>query len=283
MRLSFRHPSRTNQTFQTNKTRRLPIFCLIIPLLSLHLGCAHKSYITPNPPASFQDLGLSPQAQNLTENQRNQLTDQEIRRRLAIKPLASFPAHVALARLQGGSRYYNSYQNQPSAYLISVQDERIQSQFEPLTKLQGVTGVVQLNRMLVPSNINNERQLRAGAASLHADLILLYTFDSQIETDEKIPYAGLFTIGLFPDRSAKVTVTAYAMIVDVRSAFVYGVATGTASHNQLASAWTNSEAVKDAMRSAEQDATANLMIDLTKLWHAIIKTHAPQLNNKNNS
>lgn len=53
---------------------------------------------------------------------------------------------------------------------------------------------------------------------------------------------------------AKSTVTASAIIVDVRSAYVCGVATGTASRNQLASAWTNGETIDDAMRLAERDA-----------------------------
>ncbi len=247
----------------------LVLFIMIVIPLSM-LGC-NSYYRTPAAPASFAGLGLSAQVGDMNEDERTELTDDEILRRLALKPLASFPVNIAHARLQGASYRSNG------AYLINLQDENTRAIFVPLAELPGISGMTSLNQMLLPADLENERQLRAAAASLHADLMLLYTYDSRIETDEVIPYAGLFTLGLFPDRNAKAVVTVSAIIVDVRSAYVYGTATGTGQCDQFASAWTNGDAIDDALRKAEQRATVELVANLEALWHSILAEHAPRL------
>ncbi len=248
-------------------------FLVILFLMPMGLvGCGHGSYVTPSAPANFEGLGLSTQVGEMSADERVELTDDAIQRRLDVKPLASFPVNLAYARLQGGSRY-----SRDRTELVNLEDENTRLLFEPLGEQAGISGMTALNQMLLPADLQNERQLRGAAASLHADVMLLYTYDSRIETDEVIPYAGLFTLGLFPDRSAKAVVTASAIIVDVRSAYVYGVATGTGQRSQAASAWTNGAAIDDAIRISEQRATEELVVNLESLWESILDQHAPQL------
>jgi hypothetical protein len=247
--------------------------------LGIMTGCLPTRYVTPGGPARFSDLGLSPQAGPLTAVEREQLTDSEIRRRLALKPLASFPAALAWAQVQesGYSAYGRQGYGRGRASVVMTQDEPAAEAIGSLGDLPGVTRLSPLNRMILPEEIRREQDLRGAAAALHADILLLYTFDTRITTKENIPYAGLVTLGLFPDRSALATVTASAVLVDVRTGYVYGATSASSDRTQLASAWTRRSAMDDALRTAERGALVDLVENVKDLWGRVLKDHAPML------
>src|SRR2546423_1703511 len=82
-----------------------------------------------------------------------------------------------------------------------------------------VLEVVPINQMVVPMKIESERDLRAAAAGVQADMALLYTFNTQFNTETTIPALGVLTLGLFPNQNARVTSTASAALVDTRSGY----------------------------------------------------------------
>ena len=87
-------------------------------------GCA--TYTTPGGPADFSKLGLTPE-------QKATLTDRSVQKLLDKKPLVTFPASIAIARVQAPDYsnyyyshrvYYHPYAADNSAYsVVTTPDE----------------------------------------------------------------------------------------------------------------------------------------------------------------
>ena len=199
---------------------------LIIGFFSILLsGCA--SYTTPGAAADFSKLGLTPDAKAA-------LTDKSVQAILDKRPLVTFPAAIAVARVQApdyNSYTYNRYRplNPPAgAYsLITIRDVETDDDFNAIAKLPQVTGVAGIKRILLDRPLNNDEALRTAAAKLHANLLLFYTFDTAFHTDTYVPPLGLITLGLFPNEKAQVTTTASAVLMDVNNGYIYAVVGGS--------------------------------------------------------
>lgn len=89
-------------------------------------------------------------------------------------------------------------------------------------------------------------------------------------------YAGLavFSLGILPDRDAKVTSTASALLIDVRTGYVYGLAEATAHASELTNAWDTTDAVDRKRIEAERLAVQDLVANLSETWKGIVKQHA---------
>src|SRR5215212_4286903 len=151
---------------------------LLVTVLTLALtGCA-AHYATPGPAAklgAIADMGRaeSPASQNLN-------TDTGVRTILDRKPLASFPASVAVVRVQGpGYISYTTTGWGRGAYcVITERDVEADTDMDKLDKLPQVRGVAPLNRLLLPELLQSDYELRQAAAKLHADILLVYTLDT---------------------------------------------------------------------------------------------------------
>jgi hypothetical protein len=75
------------------------------------------------------------------------------------------------------------------------------------------------------------------------------------------------------DRETVVSTTASAVLVDVRTGFVYGVAEGTASERQTTNAWNSVNAVDQGRLSTENDAFDELVRELERTWKNIVAGH----------
>ncbi len=250
--------------------RGIEAFCIPgIVLAALSLGACAR-YQTPGAGADFRALGITPAEVEAS-------TDGAIARKLALKPLASFPTSIASIRVQGAR--YRSYTTSGYGHgeftIITTRDVETEEQFNRIASLPMVRGVAPINRFVISDDISSERQLREAAATVHADMTLLYTFDTQFGDETIVPALGFFTLGLFPDREARVRTTASAALVDTRNGYVYGLAEATVKTEQLANAWTSKQAVDQSRRRAETRAFDQLVGEVEKMWTGVLAQYGP--------
>jgi hypothetical protein len=248
--------------------RYLHLFVLF--LISLCSGCA--SYTTPGGRADFSKLGLTHQAVA-------GLTDVTIQQTLSKPPLVTFPAAIAVVRVQGTNytsfSYSPYYRNTPrGAYsVITIRDVEKDGDFETIAKLPGIAGVAGIKRILLNDNLNSDLDLRHAAAQLNANLLLYYTFDTAFNTETHVAPLGLITLGMFPNENAHVTCTASAVLMDTRNGYVYSVLESTATNKQLANAWTSAQAMDQVRQRTEREAFESLLASFTKEWPNVIKQY----------
>lgn len=252
------------------KTQRMMTLMILTCAASMFAtGCA-SSYRVPGAAADFRALGI-------TQEEADSQTDVSIARRLERKPLARFPATIAVVRVQGaGYRSYTARGYGDGQYtIVTTRDVEGDDAFKRLAVLPMIAGLEPLNRLVIPAKLQDEQSLRAAAANVQADMLLLYTFDTAFETHKKIAPLGLLTLGLFPDRNAHVTSTAIAALVDTRNGYVYGLAEATGRQSQLTNAWNNEEAVDESRRKAEKQAFDGLMKEVELLWPRVAARFGP--------
>ena len=227
--------------------------------LALDAGCS--TYKTPG------------EAANLGEIDRT-----DIRTEMERRPAASFPARLAVARVQASG--YASYsaphgQNAGAFSVLTVQELLRAEHTDAMGAWPSVAGVALINRMLLPAHMNGLDDLRVSAARVQADVLLLYTLDTEFRVQNKtvLPLAAL-SLGALPDREAQVTSTASGMFVDVRTGFVYGVGEATARESGLANYWSSENQVDKKRIAAEQHAFDELLGELAKTWSGIERQHA---------
>lgn len=230
-------------------------------------GCT--SYTTPGGPADLHAMGIS-------RGEQIARTDANILERMQRKPAADFPASIAVVRVQAGN--YRSHTAQGYGVgnfsVLTGREAETDADFARLEGLPMVRGVAAMNRLVVPHQLTTEKDLREAAASVHADMVLLYTFDTRFGVTTKIPAMGLITLGLFPDRESRVTSTASAALIDTRSGFIYGLAEATSKAQQPANAWTSEDAVDESRRRAEREAFENLVGEVELMWKGVAETYA---------
>lgn len=238
--------------------QRLVLTLLLLLPLVLN-GC--QSYTTPGGPVQL-DSFTTP--------------DEDIRERLLRQPTAQFPARIAIIRVQGPN--YRSYSSESygagNFSVVTTRDVETDADFERLARLPMVAGLAPVNRLILPQRLTSERDLRRAAATVKADLLLIYTFDTQFRIDEKdFGPLRLVSLGMLPTAEAVITSTASAALFDVRSGFVYGLAEATARDKGIASAWTSSEAVDRCRRNAEEQAFKALVVEFEKTWKGVVEEH----------
>ncbi len=239
-------------------------------ILALLSGCSSQ-YVTPGGPADFRALGI-------TQEQADSLTDASISARLNRRPAAAFPAALAVVRVQAGG--YRSYTSRGvgsgSFSIVTNRDVEPPDDFSRLQTMPMIRGIAPVSRLVAPQSINSQMDLRSAAADLQADMILLYTFDTEFTTETTIPALGVITLGLFPNEEARVSSTASAALLDTRTGYVYGVAESSSKTTQLANAWTTGDAVDQSRRRAESEAFTGLVAQVEAMWARVVKQYGPQ-------
>lgn len=241
-------------------------------LVLLQAGCQGVSYATPGAPADFRALGITPK-------QAESMTDWEVAQRLERKPAASFPAAIAVVRVQGAGYTSRTSKGVGSgAYtVVTARDAEGETDAARLAALPGTRGIGAVNRLIVPEETRDLRDLRLIAAELQADILLLYTMDTSFGTKETtIPALGVLTLGLFPNERARVSSTASAAFVDTRTGYIYGLAEASTEETRITNAWNSNDAVDQSRREAERSAFAKLVPELEKTWGSISATYGPK-------
>lgn len=251
-----------------NSLKRTIGTALVIAATCL-VGCG--SYSTPGGPANFRAL-------NITPEQLEAQTDVGIAERMNRQPLASFPTSIAVARVQ--DRGYKSHTARGVGdgrfTVVTARDVETEEHFQKLAQLPMVRGIAPMNRLVLPRQLNSDFDLRQAAAQLQADMLLIYTFDTVFTTESKAAPLAVVTLGLFPERQARVSSTASAALMDTRNGYIYGLAEATAHTTQLANAWTNKAAVDASRRRVEQQAFDDLVGELSTMWMRVAQTYGPE-------
>lgn len=239
---------------------------IVVAVASLGLGGC-SSYATPGRGA---DMSVFNAAQAQT-------ADGTIREAFAAEPLATFPAAVAVVRVQA-SGYQNHAGN--AGYgsgrysVITRREVETDDELAKITALSGVKGLAAMNRLLIPEGLTSDRELRAAAAGLRADLLLVYTFDTVFDSDQYAGAVAFVSLGLFPTQVENVRSTASAVLLDTRTGFVHAVAEGTGDAGQLANFWTSKDAADDARLRAEGRAFRGMVASLVKEWPGVLAANA---------
>lgn len=236
----------------------------LLPLLAAVLvlsGCA--SYIPPGPKADLARFSAS-----------------EIEQGFATRPAAKFPATLAIVRAQG-PRYTNYYLSQhgngtgDGKYtVITVREVEEQTQLERIVALDQVAGVTGINRLLLPPNLQGERELRAAAARLQADLLLLYTFETTFHDQNAAKPLSVITLGLSPTRKITAITTVSALLVDTRSGYIHGTFEVTENAKTLSTSWSSADSADAVRRETERAAFAKLVDEFVAAWPRVVKAGA---------
>jgi hypothetical protein len=203
-------------------------------------------------------------------------TDPAVRAVLAAKPQAAFPTGVAVVRVQDvGYRTRTASGYGTGKYcIVTTRDVEKEEHFDRLSHLPQISGIAPLNRLLLPSLLQSDLELRQAAAALHADVLLVYTLDTTFRIDEAGAPLTVISLGLAPNKTARVFTTASAILLDTRSGYVYGVAESTEKSSQLTSSWTSGETVDQSRQRTESAAFDKLVGELEKTWPRVVSQYS---------
>jgi hypothetical protein len=112
------------------------------------------------------------------------------------------------------------------------------------------------------------------AASVHADMVLIYTFDDDFNDQDLATALTLLTIGISPNKSLTVTCTASAVLMDTRNGYIYGAAESTEKKNILTNCWGEDAAAESVREEVEGKAFEKLRGEFQNTWSGVVKQYA---------
>ena len=233
------------------------VFGLLVASV-LFSGCA-ASYVTPGGGVNLRAID-----------------DYSIRERFETKSAAVFPAQLIIVRVQEPGYYSHSTKAYGTGNysIVTTRDVEKDEHFEKLASLPNVAGLGTLNRLLLPDNLDSVKDLRKGAASLHADLLLLYTFDTSFRVkDRNFGPFQVISLGFLPNKKAYVTTTASAVLYGVRTGHVYGMAESSHTTSVIANTWSTGNAVDTTRIETEGKAFEKLVDEFATTWSEILKEY----------
>jgi hypothetical protein len=242
------------------------LWLLLLAALTLLLflsGCSPT--ITPGGPADFATLGISPNDYAL----RDDAKVDAVRRR---QPEVTFPATLAVIRVQGRGYGTSSAQGlgEGRFTIVTTRDVEGEESFSRLRHLPQVKAVAPANRLVVPRYVHTESDLRAIAAAMQADVLLVYTFDTRTTSSVSVVGAGFWTAGLVPNEVQQCDSTASAALIDVKSGYVLGVCEAQGSDRRTNNAWHTRLAMDNARKAAEANAFDNLVPRVEATWAQVL-------------
>jgi len=237
---------------------KLFLWMMLVVSISVTQGCA--TYTTPSAGVNISSL-----------------TDDDIAELMKIEPASEFPARIAVARVQasGYTSRTNSGYGSGRYSIVTARDIEDESDFEKLSNLAMVGGVAPLSRLLLPQKLDSIKDLRLSAARLKADLILIYSVDTEFHVEgTPLGPLSLITLGFLPNKKAFVSSTTSGALIDVRTGFVYGVAEATQREEQRTTIWNSRDAIDEARMDAEKASFKSFVDEFEKLWKNTLVQYA---------
>src|SRR5207253_2464668 len=77
-----------------------------------------------------------------------------------------------------------------------------------------VRGIAPIGRLLLPAQLKSDQELRAAAAQLQCDMLLVYTLDTSFHDRDALKPLTVVTLGLSPTNATNATTTASAVPTD---------------------------------------------------------------------
>ncbi|MEH6563940.1 MAG: hypothetical protein V7756_01240 [Halopseudomonas sp.] len=237
--------------------RQLSILALMLCVAVIQ-GCA--TYTTPAGGVNIPALG-----------------DGDIAELMTVEPAAQFPARIAVARVQssGYSSRTNDSQGGGRYSVVTTRDIESEADFSKLAGMEMVASVAPVGRLLLPEQLDSIKDLRLSAASLKADMLLIYSIDTAFHIEgETLGPLTVVTLGLLPSKQAFVASTTSGLLVDVRSGYVYGVAEATERDEKHTNVWDSSAEMDRARVLSEAASFQQFMNEVGNLWQATLRQYA---------
>jgi hypothetical protein len=236
-------------------------------MFALLTGCA--SYHAPGRGADMSAVGLAAAQKDGTPADLATSFDK--------RPLANFPAGVALVRIQApGYHSATTASYGHGAYsVVLTRDVEPEDAVQRLAKLPQIRGVAPIGRLLLPAQLNTDKELRHAAAQLQCDMLLVYTLDTTFHDRDLASPISVITLGLSPTQATRVVTTASAVLLDTRNGYVYGVAEASAKRAGLATAWNTTSAIDADRQKTEAEAFAKLTGELETMWKGVVQANGP--------
>lgn len=234
---------------------------LLVTITTLFmLSSCSSSYVTPGGNVNLSNV-----------------QDTEIKETYELKPTASFPAHIAFTRIQESG--YSSYSNRGygSGRFSVITNREIESEadIERIQNLDNVAGITPLSKVIIPTNITGLRDIRLAAAKLHADILMVYTFDTTFKVGpKKFETSDIISLGLLDNKEVKVFSTASAAFYDAKTGYLYGLAEATETKSQMSDLWSSSATVDKLRKDAEKAAFTSLVPQIERTWTGIVKRYS---------
>jgi hypothetical protein len=223
-------------------------------------GCA--SYVPPGPKADLQVFAPP-----------------DIQAGFAVKPTNPFPASIAVVHVQAPA-YTNYYlQQRGGTYgsgrysVILAKEAGEDSQLERVSKLRQIAGLVTVNRMLLPERLEDDKDIRAAASRLQADLLFLYTFDTSFFDSDAAKPLTIITLGLSPTRRITAVTTCSALLMDTRTGYLYSAYEVTQRAETFSTSWGSRDTADEARHNNELEAFKKLIDDFTTSWPKVLERH----------
>ena len=236
----------------------LRLVVLAAPLACLGADGNGCRYTTPGDRAGF----ISPDRPEITQG-------------FSSKPAAQFPAYVAAVRVQSSG--YRGFGLNPAEVhgtgrysVMLVRDVERPEDIQRMQSMPQVAGLISLSRLLLPTQLDSIAVLRSAAAQLKADTLLIYTFDTVFVNTDTSKAVTELSLGLAPTIELRLASTASALLVGVRTGFVYGAVDGSASQEFLTNAWANARAADLARRDVEARAFSTMVTQLEQFWPTML-------------
>ena len=184
------------------------------------------------------------------------------------KPISSeelFPVNIAVSRVSYNNAGKSDFR------VITTRDLEQQEHYEMLGKMVGVDSIAPINYMMVPEGCSNVTDLCKAAEVLNADMLMVYTLETsnKTKTYDIGPLAAV-TLGFTPNRMEYVTSTASAILLDVRTGFVYATFEGSWSNKHNASIWSEYEIRTNLSIDTQQKAFDVLINTIVKAWPEVV-------------
>lgn len=236
---------------------------LILGLLFIILSSCSAKYVTPG-----SDVKIS------------SLADEDISKILSNKPSAEFPVTIAVARIQAPkySNYRYSYRNveptNSNFSMVLTREPDEEKNIQEIAKLKGIKQISPFNRLLLPYNYNSIKDLRLAAAKMKAQVLLVYTFDTEFEIDAKnYGPQNVFALGYLKNKEVKVRTTSSAALFDVQTEYLYGLAEATEEVEKKSNIWKQNQDVDNLRLDSEKKSFEKLVKEIEKMWEGIYQEY----------
>ncbi|HWB59559.1 MAG TPA: hypothetical protein VG733_08705 [Chthoniobacteraceae bacterium] len=180
------------------------------------------------------------------------------------KPAITFPAHIALVRIEGAGSVDRA--GVATYGVVTSREIETEEDFKTISKCPGIAGVVSMNNLLLSDAAATQEDVRAAAAKLHANAILIYTVNSESHNNDAIPPLTVVTLGLAPNTTYQISSSASAILMDTKTGFVYGALEQKATRNGLTTSWGSSDTIDAARRGNERATFEKLVASFDPFW-----------------
>ncbi len=206
--------------------------------------------------------------------------DEEVAKVLNTEPTTTFPARIAIARIQSPNytnyknKKYSPYRSNNGYSMVLTREVQEDEVFRQINDWDGVAVASPFNRLLLPYEYKTIKDLRIAAAKMKAQMLLVYTFDTQYIVDTKnFGPQNVIALGYLKNKEVKVVTTASAALFDVQTEYLYGLAEETASETKKSNAWKKVEEL-DALRlNTEATAFQGLVKNVASMWEEVLKEY----------